>query len=87
MTVHLSSAFIAAYKKHTKRHPILREKIQQTIQRIRENPRHPSLRLHKLTGSKHQTWSVSVDRDIRILFSYVENGVLLIDVGTHDEVY
>jgi hypothetical protein len=50
------------------------------------NPRHPGLRLHKI-GAKEDAWSISVDLKLRILFVYRSYGILLVDIGTHDEVY
>ena len=31
--------------------------------------------------------SRTVDYDCRVIFTFVKNKVLLIDIGTHDEVY
>lgn len=33
------------------------------------------------------SWSLSIDNDLRILFVYRDYGVLLVDLGGHDEVY
>ena len=54
---------------------------------IKKNSRHPSLRLHKLEGGPHEDWSISIEKDIRILFSYVKDGIVLVDVGKHDDIY
>lgn len=52
---------------------------------------HPSLRTHKLSGDLAGLWSSSAGYDLRIVFELVHyNGaeaVLLLSVGTHDEVY
>ena len=51
---------------------------------FRENPFHPSLRLHKLQGNLKELWSISLDRKYRIIFRALENGVVLfISVGVH----
>ena len=47
-----------------------------------------TLRTHKLSGKLAGQWAFSVDDDCRIVFEFVgEDQVLLIDVGSHDEVY
>lgn len=51
---------------------------------FRENPFHPSLRLHKLKGKLEGLWSISVDRKNRIIFKPLENGLILfISIGMH----
>ncbi|MGI6278876.1 MAG: hypothetical protein ACOYJ8_03690 [Patescibacteria group bacterium] len=46
---------------------------------------YPALRLHKLSGTN--IWSVSVDMENRIIFSWEKDGLFLLDIGSHDEVY
>ncbi len=46
------------------------------------------LRTHKLRGKLKGLWAFSITYDYRIVFSFLsETDALLIDVGTHDEVY
>ncbi len=59
--------------------------IQKTLKLLATNPRNPTLRLHKLTGTNN--FSVSVDKDLRIILSWEDNSVYLLRVGSHDEVY
>ncbi len=53
----------------------------------------PVLRTHKLKGELSSTWACTVEYDCRIVFEFVkspvtgEEEILLIDIGTHDEVY
>ena len=88
-----TSSFVRAPKGETRRRPHLRERIEETLRRLTDDPFHPSLRTHKLTGQLSGTWACSVSYDIRILFEFVENPesseeeILLLTVGTHDEVY
>ncbi len=81
-----SKHFSAKYRKIVRKHPKLSEKIDTQLKLLIINPKHPSLRLHKISG-KYSVWSISVTADLRILFDFVKTGVLLIDIGTHDEVY
>ncbi len=51
---------------------------------FRENPFHPSLRLHKLKGKLQTLWSISVDMKHRIIFKPIEDGnILFISIGMH----
>jgi len=61
-------------------------KIQRQLELFQLNHRHPSLRLHKLTGNLQNIWSISIDRNIRMLFIH-DNEAYFFDIGTHDQVY
>jgi len=63
----------------------LTRSIEKVLRLIRENINHPSLRLHKLSGSKH--YSISVDMSIRIIAKIDHNVVYLLEIGKHEEVY
>lgn len=65
----------------------LLEKINEAIVLFKKEPKYPSLRLHKIRGKKNDVWSISVEADLRIIFIYIKDGILLIDIGSHDEVY
>ena len=52
---------------------------------FRKNPLHPSLRLHELHGNFKGIWSISVNRNYRIIFERQENGdIIFISIGKHD---
>lgn len=49
-----------------------------------ENPLHPSLRTKKIQGAEGM-WESSVNMDIRIIWFYENNElILLLDIGHHD---
>jgi len=51
-------------------------------------PYHPQLRTHKLSGQLKNLWSFSIDYDIRVIFYFVDKQhVIFENIGTHDEVY
>jgi mRNA-degrading endonuclease YafQ of YafQ-DinJ toxin-antitoxin module len=53
-----------------------------------KTPFHPSLRTHKLVGKLEGLWAVSVAYDCRVVFRFMNGDeVLLIDIGSHEEVY
>lgn len=72
------------YKKDKK----LFSKIERQIILFETNPKHPSLRLHKLTGNLKNTWSISITKSIRMIYELKHDDLAyFVDIGTHDEVY
>jgi mRNA interferase YafQ len=85
-------SFVRAFKKTTKRNSALTEKIFVTLQTLIENPFQSSLDTHKLHGALQGLFACSVEYDCRIVFSIEKESqakelIILIDIGTHDEVY
>ncbi|MBI4129819.1 type II toxin-antitoxin system mRNA interferase toxin, RelE/StbE family [Candidatus Roizmanbacteria bacterium] len=86
MNIHTTSNFEKKYRKLRLQNKNLSSSLDKTYKLLRENPHHPSLRLHKLTG-REGTWSISINRSIRAIFKYVSDGMKFVDLGSHDEVY
>ncbi|MDR2850377.1 MAG: plasmid stabilization protein [Verrucomicrobiota bacterium] len=72
-----------------KKHPDLLGVYEKTLRLLELEPRHPALRLHKLQGRLKQLYAVSVTRAYRITLSFaiMRGSIVLIDIGTHDDVY
>lgn len=70
-------------KKNTK----LFNKVYKQLSLFKENPRHPSLRVHKLGGTLSNSWSISIEKNIRMLYYISEDNVIFFHMGTHDQVY
>ena len=69
------------------KNPKLFKKIQKQLKLFLEDHKHPSLRLHKLKGILSEKWSISIEKDMRLLF-YIRNGrAIFYILGTHDQVY
>ena len=87
----ISSSFKRAFKTIIKRKPEIKAKIEERLRLLIKDPYNPILRTHKLKGKLSDAWACSVEYDCRIIFSIVENEgteeIILIDIGTHDEVY
>ncbi|MEY3826162.1 MAG: hypothetical protein RLZZ148_976 [Cyanobacteriota bacterium] len=87
------NSFKKAFKRLNKKNPQLRDKIFRVLEILAENPFLSSLKSHKLTGQLEGLWSCSVDYNYRIIFAWqqdeisAESLIILIDIGTHDEVY
>ena len=69
--------------------PKLRAKVQEAVLNFTQNPFDRSLHNHPLKGSMVGLRSFSVTGDMRIIFEEYENYtlVLMLDVGTHNQVY
>lgn len=58
-----------------------------------ENSYAPTLATHKLKGKLLNLWACSAGYDMRIIFDFVksenqtEDDILLLGIGTHDDVY
>jgi addiction module RelE/StbE family toxin len=88
-----SQGFKRSFKKLIKKNPQLKPRIFDVLQKLAEDPFTPSLKSHKLSGNLEELWSCSVVYDCRIIFSFSEDResleviILLIDIGSHDQVY
>ena len=85
-----SDRFVQKVDKLVKKNSELKKRIDKTISFIKHNPKHPGLRTHQINDPDYgKIWSSWVHGDLRIFWKY-EGGViviLLLDIGSHDEVY
>lgn len=84
-----SKKFKKVAKKFFKKHPEVISRYKKTMNLIIEDPFHPSLRLHKLSGDLEGTYSISITMQYRITLEfYIEgNSIILLNIGSHEEVY
>jgi mRNA-degrading endonuclease YafQ of YafQ-DinJ toxin-antitoxin module len=84
-----TESYVKRAKKFIKKHPEIINQYKKTLQLLEINPTHPSLRLHKLEGKLSDIFSVSINISYRILLEFIikEKEIILINIGTHDEVY
>jgi addiction module RelE/StbE family toxin len=87
MNLYSSVKFKLHLNKIVKRNVKLANLIDEKLELFKTNKNNPSLRLHKLSGNLSKYWSLSVNRSIRISFQYTKDGILLVDIGPHDQVY
>jgi len=75
--------------KFLKKHKDIYVKYKKTIELLENNPFHPSLRIHQLQGKLKSFSSVSIDMKYRIIIDFiiVDEVIILIDIGSHDDVY
>lgn len=81
--------FSPQFKKRLKKiHPQILTKLPRLFKILNSNPCDPKLKTHKLSGKLKNKYAFSVESNIRIIFKFLsKNTVLLIDIGTHDQVY
>ena len=81
--------YLKKASKFIKKHPELRNQYQKTLELLEINPYHPSLRLHNLQGRLSGLSSVSINMGYRIVLELIitDKDIILVDVGSHDQVY
>jgi mRNA-degrading endonuclease YafQ of YafQ-DinJ toxin-antitoxin module len=85
--------FERAYRKFVRKNPSLQIKLDNALQQLRLDAFSPSLGTHKLSGKLFGLFACSCGYDCRIVFSIEKEQltsqefIVLIDIGTHDEVY
>ncbi len=86
------SSFRRAFKRVVRKNPQL-ERIFEILELLVAEPFAPTLRAHKLRGQLEGLWACWVEYDCRILYTFQQDPdsdeelIVLIDIGTHDEVY
>ena len=81
--------FKRIYNKKIKNNNELKKKFWKGMDLFFKDCFTPRLRTHKLTGKLEGLWAFSIDYDCRIVFKFLSkwDEILLIDLGSHDEVY
>ncbi len=84
-----TESFTRTAAKFLNKHPDLRESFQDVLEQLQANPRHPRLRCHRLKGKHRDKHAVSLSYSHRIVFLLLmtPREIVLLDVGSHDEVY
>lgn len=87
----MTGAFKKAYLKFSKRNKVLKISIDKSISELAEDAFASNLKTHKLSGNLYGLFACSCGYDCRIIFSIQkensEEMILLIDIGTHEEIY
>ena len=86
-----TAAFVRSARRHLKKHPEALQSFHATLTALEADAFDPRLRTHKLKGDLAGTWACSGGYDTRVVVEFVQyagaEAVLLLAVGTHDEVY
>jgi mRNA-degrading endonuclease YafQ of YafQ-DinJ toxin-antitoxin module len=88
-TLVTTASFDRRARKFLTKHPDLRPRLAETLEKLRADPFEPSLRLHPLGGKLQGMQAVSLTHSYRITLTLqiTEREILLLDIGSHDEVY
>jgi mRNA-degrading endonuclease YafQ of YafQ-DinJ toxin-antitoxin module len=81
--------FLRRSRKFLRKHPELKPKFADTMEKLRRDPFQAPLRLYPLHGDLAGIHAVSLTHSYRITLTLkvTEHEILLLDIGSHDEVY
>lgn len=88
-TLATTAAFDRRACKFLARHPDLCLRFAETLGQLMADPFEPNLKLHALTGKLQGLQAVSLTYSYRITLTLkiTAHEILLIDIGSHDDVY
>ena len=84
-----SAGFTRSAEKFIKGHPELRTKFAAILRALEHDPFQPHLKYHQLGGNLKGIRAVSITYSYRITLTIMvsDKEIILLDVGSHDEVY
>jgi len=88
MNITLHPTFVKHYRKRIASNANLNTKTQERIKLFKLDRQNPLLKDHQLTGAKKHLRAFGITGDIRIVyFPKSANHVILLDVGSHNQIY
>jgi len=84
-----TASFDRQARKFLKQHPDLRARISEVFAQLQDDPFHPSLKLHALTGKLDGLQAIRINFSYRVVLTLQmqAQSILLLDIGSHDSVY
>ncbi len=88
-TVKVTEQLLRQARKFFRKHSDLKERFTKLMDALARDPFQSSLELHALTRKLKGLWAVSLTHKYRITLTLMitEKETILLDIGTHDEVY
>lgn len=85
----LTESYQKRARKFFAKHPEILQQYDKVLQLLCLNPKHPSLRLHQLSGRLSGLYSVSINLSYRVIINFMirNKRIIPVDIGSHDEVY
>ena len=82
-------SYIRRARKFLRKHSEIHNQYRKTLQLLELDPYHPALRLHSLEDRLKGLSSVSINMSYRIVLELEIRGeeIILISIGSHDQVY
>lgn len=89
LSLTVTDSFLRRSRKFFKKHPDLKPKFATIAEELQNDPTQTHLQLHPLKGKLNGLYSVSLTYSFRITltFKITEYEIILLDIGSHDEVY
>lgn len=88
MKTELHSQFVKSYRKRIVKDAKLIRKVTERLDLFRADFTNPLLKDHALTGKKSHLRAFWVTGDIRIVYLPISTDeVILVDIGSHNQVY
>jgi len=81
----VTESFERKVRKLTKRNSRLTNRLVKQFSQFEQDPRHPSLKLHKLTGSRSTQHAIWLTGNLRAVAIKSKNVYVFFDIITHDE--
>ena len=84
-----TDTYLRTARKFIRRHPDLGGELEVVLKQLEDDPHAPRLRLHALQGRHRGKHAVSLTYSHRLVLvlRVVAREIVLLDIGTHDEVY
>ena len=81
--------FLRQARKFFKKHPDFRSRFAKVLGELQKDPFQPQLELYALSGKLSGCYAVSLTYSYRITLTLMvsEKEIILLDIGSHDEVY
>ncbi len=81
--------FLRLARKFFKQHPDLKSRFTKVLDELQNDPFQPSLELHGLSGKLTGCYAISLTYSYRITLTLMvtEREIILLDIGSHDDVY
>ena len=81
--------FLRRARKFLKSHPDLKPRFAQIVDDLQRDPFAPHLAYHRLSGKLKGIQAVRINDSYRIIITIaiVEKEIILLDIGSHDDVY
>ncbi|MDO8437751.1 MAG: type II toxin-antitoxin system mRNA interferase toxin, RelE/StbE family [Nitrosomonadaceae bacterium] len=88
-TIVATQHFLRRARKFLKRHPDLQKRFAQIVDDLKQDPFAPHLTYHHLGGKLKGVQAISITDSYRITLTVAisDKEIILLDVGSHDEVY
>ena len=88
-TIVAPDQFLRQARKFFRKHPQLKTRFGKVMQDLQADPFQPHLALHPLSGKLAGLHAVSLTYSYRLTLTLLltEQEIILLDIGSHDEVY